>query len=1224
MRPIPMLPVLLCIACSGEAETPSDPAPPITSMPLRDRTAATGPRFVRLDPQACGLAFTNVLKKPNVIPYVYSGAGVAVGDYDRDGLPDVYLVCQDGPNRLFRQTAPLRFQDVTDAAGGLGGGDAWGSAAAFADVDGDQDLDLYVCNTESPNLLYQNQGDGTFRECGGPFGLAITAASTGAAFADYDNDGDLDLFLLTNRVFGPKLPQELVDEVELPAAIVKTRAQLFPPYPRFPRRGGKPVVPAGYEDFLAVIDDQIFAAGQADRLLRNDGYALWHDVTAAAGITGHGQGLSACWWDCDGDGLLDLWVANDLQSADQLWKNRGDGTFEDIAARALPHTAFFGMGSDFGDLDNDGRFDFCVADMSSTTHYMGKMLMGSMGDQRWFLMNAWPQQYMRNAVYLNSGTERFLEVAHLTGLASTDWTWTVRFADLDDDGWLDLYATNGIPIFEDNPDLGAEFRRLWQAGRRKEALEIARNLPRIDEKNVARRNTGGLRFEDVGAAWGLDELGVSHGAVVTDLDRDGDLDVVVNNLNAPASVYENRGAGAHRVLVELRGVRSNKAGIGSRITVTAGGITQTRLVVTTRGYMSAGEAIEHFGLGAAATIDRLAVRWPSGAEQVFTALAADRHYTIREGATAAAAPPALPAPPEWFARRDLIAARHQELPFDDYAVQPLLPHRLSRLGPGIACGDVDADGREDVFVGGAAGQAGSLWLGRARGGFERADGPWAGDRACEDLGAVFVDHDGDGDLDLFVASGGIEAGERTELLRPRLYENDGRGRFAKAAEDRLPDLRISSSCVAAADFDRDGDVDLFVGGRTIAGRFPEAPPSVLLRNDGGRFAEATAELAPQLAQAGMVSGAAWSDLDGDGWLDLAVAAQWQPVRVHRNDAGKALRDATAGAGLGELLGQWNGIAAGDLDGDGDQDLVVTNLGLNTKYKASAAQPQRLFAADFDGNGKFDVVEANQQGEAMLPVRGRSCSSEAMPFLAQRFPTWDAFARASLPEIYGQQQLGASLQLEANELRNLVFENRNGKFVPHALPRLAQGSCGYGIGIADFDGDGVLDIALAQNSYSPEPETGRNAGGLGLVLAGRGAMEFAALPAHRSGVVMPEDGKALCVVDLDGDAAPDLLCSTNDGPVRTFVARGGEPRLAVRLVGPPGNPTAIGARLELVGPDGARQVRELAAGSGYLAQSAPAAFFGKVAAGSRLVVRWPDGSATEHELVERTGALRIAR
>lgn len=1170
--------------CSSEPEAEAEL---VTMTPLAEREAAEGTRFSRLDPGETGLSFRNELRRENTVAYVYMGAGLTVGDYDGDGLPDVYMVSQDGANKLFRQTSPLQFEDVTASAGaGLDGGDAWGTAATFADVDGDGDLDLYVCNLESPNLLFVNGGDGTFVEKAGMFGLGATFASTGAAFADYDNDGDLDLYLLTNRVFRPTLAREIVQETTPPSSIKKGKAELLAPEMTF-EFGGR-----------------TFMAGQQDRLFRNDGYATFVDVTAETGIEDHGNGLSVVWWDFDDDGFQDLYVANDFQSPDLMWRNKGDGTFEDVTSR-LPHTAFFGMGCDFADIDHDGRMDLCVADMSSTTHYMGKMLMGHMDQHRWFLMNSDPQQYMRNALYVNTGTERFLECAHMAGLASTDWTWTVRFADLDEDGRQDFYATNGIPVFADNPDIGDRVKALWQDKRYNAALDVMRNMPRVDEKNIARRNVGDLQFEDIGADWGLDESGVTHGAVVVDLDRDGDLDIVTNNLNAEASVFENRTSGTHRLLVELRGSDGNTHGVGARIEVVVGDSTHVRQVSLTRGYMSAGEAVEHFGLGDATKVDELRIRWPNGASQRVVNVPVDHHVVVRQthAPKATGKPDRVPG----SLNDEFEGVRHVEADFDDFAEQPLLPHRLSRLGPGAAAARLGGEG-DAIWLGGAAGQAGSLIRDLLTDdAIERIAGPWQEDARYEDMGAAFVDFDGDGDLDLYVASGSNECGEDTSLLRDRLYVNDGKGGFTRAAEGVLPDVRTSTSCVAAADFDRDGDVDLFVGGRLVPGRFPHAPPSMLLRNEGGRFVDATDEVAPQCRLLGMVSSACWSDLDDDGFVDLVVAAQWQPVRVLHNDGGKRLEDRTEQLGLAGVRGLWNGVISTDLDHDGDFDLVVTNLGLNTKYKASAKKPMELFASDFDGNGTMDVVEAKHSGDKTLPVRGLSCSSQAMPFVRKKFPTFDQFAKATLGDIYGDK-LDDCLTLSCNELRHVWFENDSGAFRMHALPRRAQISTGFGVLATEAGPDSVF-LRIAHNFYSPEPETGRTDGGLGAWMTFRAGecVEQEILDAragdHRGLLRWCDSGGGVNVVHVRNDDHHSSAWAAEES-----LEKGG---LRVRLAGPKGNPTGIGAKVTWTGPEGRSRVREAVAGDGYLTQSTSALSFPGVE--GSLEVRWPDGHVTKHEL-----------
>jgi len=1178
----------------------------VAFKPLSVRTAGGKSLFQRLDGAAIGLNFRNSLRDRDYPYYLVNGAGVCVGDYDGDGWPDVYLVSQDGPNRLFRQVQPWKFEDVTDRAG-VEGGQAWGTGAAFVDVNNDGRLDLYVCNTESKNLLYVNQGDGAFRESGAEFGLDHSGATTMAAFADYDRDGDLDVYLLKNRT------ERAFEEV---------------PHLKAQMQDGQIILPPAYREHYFMFNGRLCEAGQRDLLLRNEGGGRFVDVTDRAGIDDYGMGLSATWWDYNNDGWLDLYIGNDLKSPDAFYHNNGDGTFKDVVSQRVPHTTWFSMGADFADIDNDGLFDFLIADMSNTTHFKQKIMMGEMGKSAWFLTSAVPRQYSRNALYLNTGTDRFMEVAYLAGLANTDWTWSVRFADMDNDGWQDVFVTNGVAVALNHSDWSVKYEELKQQGRVAEAKDLIYQLPDMPEQKLAYRNTGDLRFQDVSALWGLNHEGVSHGAVFADLDRDGDLDLLVNNFREAAGIYRNEGGRGHAALFELRGLRSNFFGIGAKLSVETAAGTLVRQLISGRGYMSADEPVVHVGLGDATNIRRLIVEWPSGAVQELADLAADRLYTLREPdqpADTKRVDKPKPVPQFVDSAKDMgLLFKHSERQYDDFAREPLLPNKLSQLGPGLAWGDFDADGDDDLFIGGAAGQAAALFRNLGRGRFERvAAVPWTNDAEYEDLGAVWLDADCDGDLDLYVVSGGVECEPGDPILQDRLYINGGDGSLTRA-KDALPTDALSGSVATAGDLDKDGDLDLFIGSRVIPGRYPLTPGSRLLRNEGGTFLDVTDQVAPALRKAGLVTSAIWSDADDDGWLDLLVSLEWGPVRYFHNTAGR-LEDRTATAGFEREYGWWNGIAAADVNGDGAMDYVATNFGLNTKYFATKDEPARLYVDDFDKNGQLDMVETTCEHGKVFPVRGRSCSSAAMPFIREKFPTFSDFAAATAEEIYGRTSLETAQQFRVNQLQSGVWLNGGKReFLFHALPATAQASPGFGVAATDFDGDALVDLCLAQNFFSPQPETGHMDGGLGLYLRGEGGGRFRPIRADSSGLIIPQDAKALTTCDLDGDGWADLTVSTNDGPLRVYRNSGATNRfpLAIRLRGTAGNPTAVGARVTVVAQDGKQQTSEVEAGGGYLSQSAPTLFFGLGSSKTarEVLVRWPDGVKSVHSDVSGPTAI----
>ena len=1064
----------------------------------------SGPRgatmFTSLSPEETGVRATNNYADPRMWNERYHefeigaiGTGVAIGDYDNDGRPDIFIVSKTETCRLFRNLGNWKFEDVTEKAGVLDRGPAasiWKQGAAFADVNNDGWLDIYVCRFDAPNLLYINQRDGTFKESAAAYGLDVKDASAMAAFCDYDRDGWLDVYLQTN----------LLNNAEHPS-------------------------------------------GQRDYLFHNNRDGTFTNVTKSAGISPEEtQGHSATWWDFDNDGWPDLYVANDFAVPDFLYRNNRDGTFTDVINQVVPHTPYSSMGADLGDLNNDGLIDLMVADMAASTHQKDQRAMadtrGRTKDPR--DDNPAAPNYLHNALYLNTDTGRVLEAAYLTGLAATDWSWSVRFEDLDNDGLLDVHVTNGMHREIHNTDL---LNKMMTAESAEERIRLARSSPPLAEAHFAFRNLGGLQFENMGRAWGLDQKGVSFGTAFGDLDGDGDLDMVYTNYGAGPAVLRNDSDSGHRIIVGLRGTSSNRYGVGATVRLESAAGVQVRPLVLARGYMSTSEPVLHFGLGADSVVTRLEVAWPSGQKQVFENLQADQRYIITE--------PSGPARPVVETKKALagqfeevsqaanLSWTAREESIDEIAQQRLLPVRFNRRGPGLAVGDINGDGLNDVLMGGTTLDEARILFGTVSGKFAEMKIPKAGTGSPVNDGPVLIfDADGDGRNDLLLTKGGNSQPAGAPDYQPRLYLNTGSG-LQLAAPDALPALPISAGAVAAADYDHDGRLDVFIGARVLPSQYPAAPTSALLANRGGKFADVTDAIAPGLREVGLVTAALWSDADGDGWPDLLLTLEWGQVKLFHNNQGRGFEDWTERAGFAAAgTGWWTSLATADFNGDGRPDYVVGNVGLNTQYHADPAHPALLFYGEFrEGAGPL-VVEAHYEGDKFYPWRSRKDLGAAIPSVLQRYPRNDLYARATLGEILGEAKLAAAQRFAATEFRSGVFLSQpDGRFRFEPLPRIAQIAPVQGIVAGDFDQDGKADIYLVQNSYAPSPVVGRFDGGLSQLLRGDGRGQFIPVPPAESGLLVPGDAKAVAVLDLDNDGRPDFLVSRNNSTTLAFRNKG---------------------------------------------------------------------------------------
>ncbi len=1134
--------------------------------------------FERLTASKTGIEFNNrVIENDSINPldmeFLYNGGGVAVGDFNNDSLPDLYFTASQVANELYLNLGDFHFRNITKQAGVSGNG-RWSNAASVVDINNDGLQDIYVCTSikkdpeQRRNLLYINQGvdkNGipVFRDMAAEYHLDDTSFSVHAAFFDYDNDGDLDVYLVTTKLAQRNSPR--FDGKELP-------------------------------------DNP-----HSDKLFRNEGipsgstHPVFRNVSQEAGIKDKGYGLGIAVADLNDDGWKDIYVTNDFFGSDLLYINQGNGKFIDEGFKCLKHTSLSAMGNDVADINNDGWPEMIAVDMNPEDNYRKKKnLPGNNYNiyQNMLLGNV-IFQYARNTLQLNSGTIHtdtskaalpvFGDISFYAGVAETDWSWSPLFADFDNDGFKDLAVTNGYPKDVTDLDFSVynnNYRNLASKA------DLISQIPQIRISNYAYRNTGNLKFENVTEEWGMKKPSFSNGAAYVDLDRDGDLDYVVNDINGDALVYRNRADELRKnnfVNIVFEGDSLNKEGLGAVVELHVGKGLQVVENYPYRGYLSSVEPTVHFGLGKTGNIDSIVIRWPStNRRQVLTGVAANTTILANyKDAVDSFGKKSIPTKSIFkpFISPSL-AYEHTEFDNVDFDQQQLLPHKLSEYGPSLAVGDVDGNGLEDLFVGGAGYKESYFFLARPDGSYERSKlPPLIGTNAPkpEVMGAVLFDADSDGDLDLYASSGSNELPAGSVYYRDRMFINDGRGNFSYDSM-AIPDNRISKSCVKAADFDRDGDLDLFIGGRVFPMQYPKPVTSMILRNDSGkggvRFTDVTHEIAPGLENFGLTCDALWSDFDNDGWLDLVIAGEWMPLSFFRNQNGR-FTNVTDITGLSNRKGWWNSLAGGDFDNDGDIDYIAGNLGTNSFYRADSAHPATIYAGDFNKNGTYIVIPSlylpDQNGKRQeYPAHTRNDVVAQLPAMKKKFLTYKSFAEASMRSLFPGNELDTVYKATANDFNSAYIENKGGgRFEFRALPPLAQLAPINGIIADDLNDDGNLDLVMLGNDYGTEVATGKYDAMHGLVLVGDGGGGFTAPSLKESGFYVPGNAKAL-VKMLDYKNQYLVAASQNRDSLKLF--RSGITDVKYYHAAP----NEISAVYEM--KDGRKRKEEFYTGSSFLSQS----------------------------------------
>lgn len=1015
--------------------------------------------FSKINHQTSHITFKNMVKETmefNFLnyPYLYTGAGVAVGDINNDGLQDVYFVSNFGPNKLYKNKGDFTFEDITTTSK-TEDYQGFSTGVTMLDINNDGWLDIYVSKAGSlqnnegrRNLLFVNQQDGTFIEESKKWGIDDPGFSTQAYSLDYDKDGDLDLYVVNYRY-------DFKNNAKISSAIQKNIEEIT-----------------------------------SDQLYRNDGNHFTK-VTGEAGLYNKAWGLSGAVGDYNNDGWDDIYVSNDFLEPDALYINQKDGTFKNEVLNRINHISFNSMGSDYADINNDGFEDLLTLDMAPESHERSKENMASMSTSNFMQMVAvgYHHAYMSNMLHLNEGNGKYKETALLSGLAKTDWSWSPLIVDLDNDGLKDVFISNGVVKDYTNQDFRTALRKKNAEGKSMELQEVLDMIPAEKLDNYVFKNNGDLTFSKTIKEWGLEDPSFSNGAAYADFDNDGDLDLIVNNVNDHIGLYRNNSENNY-IQISLKGSNNNTLAIGTRVYVTTENGMQFQKHYLTRGYESSVSNILNFGLGEATSISEISVVWPDGKTSKKANVKPNQtvSFNYAEASSEVYAIPTYKSFKKRVKPSELgINYQHQENDFNDYSLQLLLPQKQSTKGSGIAVADVNNDGLEDFFIGNALGAEAALYLQKTDGTFTESNkNLWKKEAKYEDANALFFDADNDGDQDLYVVSAGYELDKNSPLLQDRLYLNNGKGSFTKSTK-ALPKMLSSGKTVIAADYDADGDLDLFVGGNVIPAQYPLAPKSYLLKNQNGNFTDATLTN-PSLSEIGMVSEAIFTDYDNDNDLDLMMVGEWMAPTIFKNTNGNFKKEEIAD--FENLEGWWFSIKAEDFDGDGDQDYVLGNLGKNNKFHPSKEKPLFIYAKDFDNSGNLDVAMSKINHGKLVPVRGKECSSEQNPFLLDKIKTYKEFAHFDMNEIYGKENLQDAFKLVAHTFETVYFENLgNGKFNKITLSNEAQTGPTLSFVTGDFNEDGNKDIMGVGAIYDAEVETIRYDSNYGYVLLGNGKGSF---------------------------------------------------------------------------------------------------------------------------------------